>query len=104
WVTLRGFLKIIPILLGIITGYVIAYFFGLVNFDAVSTASWITAPEFYSLKIHWPSIIVILHASLVIIHEYIVHLFITSNILSKDLAKNTRLDRSLADIIFSYII
>src|SRR5699024_11326679 len=51
WVTLRGFLKIIPILLGIITGYVIAYFFGLVNFDAVSTASWITAPEFYSLKI-----------------------------------------------------
>src|SRR5699024_6788605 len=32
WVTLRGFLKIIPILLGIVAGYIIAYFFGMVDF------------------------------------------------------------------------
>ncbi len=104
WVTLRGFLKIIPILLGIITGYVIAYFFGLVSLDNVSAASWITAPEFYTMKIHWPSIIVILPAALVLIPEHIGHLFVTSNIVGKDLAKEPGLDLSLAGNGISTII
>src|SRR5699024_8967132 len=32
WVTLRGFLKIIPILLGIIAGYIIAWSFGILDY------------------------------------------------------------------------
>src|SRR5699024_281186 len=60
--------------------------------------------EFYSLKIHWLSIIVILPASLVIIPEHIGHLFVTSNIVGKDLAKNPGLDRSLAGNGISTII
>src|SRR5699024_8750380 len=92
------------ILLGIITGSVIAYFSALVNFDAVSTASRITAPEFYTLKIHSPSIIAILPASLVIIPEHIGHLFVTSNIVGKDLAKTPGLDRSLVGNGISTII
>ena len=104
WVTLRGFLKIIPILLGIITGYVIAYFFGLVTFEAVSEASWITSPEFYSMKIHWPSIMIILPAALVLIPEHIGHLFVTSNIVGKDLSKDPGLDRSLLGNGLSTII
>src|SRR5690606_6976434 len=35
WVTFRGFFKIIPILIGFVAGYVIAYFFGLVDFEPV---------------------------------------------------------------------
>lgn len=95
WVTLRGFLKIIPILLGIISGYIIAYFFGILNFDAVHEATWFSTPEFYGMKIDWSSIFVILPAALVLIPEHIGHLFVTSNIVGKDLMKKPGLDRSL---------
>lgn len=95
WVTLRGFLKIIPILLGIISGYVIAWLFGLLSFEAVENASWVTLPEFYAMKIDWTSILIILPAALVLIPEHIGHLFVTSNIVGKDLARDPGLDRSL---------
>src|SRR5690625_572132 len=94
WVTMRGFLKIIPILLGIISGYIIAWFFGLLSFDAVETASWLSMPQFYTMKIDWSAILIILPAALVLIPEHIGHLFVTSNIVGKDLMKEPGLDRS----------
>lgn len=95
WVTLRGFLKIIPILLGIISGYIIAALFGLLSLESVETASWVTLPEFYAMKIDWTSILIILPAALVLVPEHIGHLFVTSNIVGKDLAREPGLDRSL---------
>ncbi len=94
WVTLRGFLKIIPILLGIISGYVIAWLFGLLNFEAVHDASWFTLPEFYTMKFDLSAMLIILPAALVLIPEHIGHLFVTSNIVGKDLMKDPGLDRS----------
>ncbi|HLS22609.1 MAG TPA: uracil permease [Pseudogracilibacillus sp.] len=94
WVTLRGFLKIIPILLGIISGYIIAWLFGLLSFEAVENASWITIPEFYTMKFDLSAMLIILPAALVLIPEHIGHLFVTSNIVGKDLMKEPGLDRS----------
>lgn len=96
WVTLRGFLKIIPILLGIVAGYFIAFMTGLVDWSSVQEAQWISTPQFYSMKFDWSAILIILPAALVIIPEHIGHLFVTSNIVSKDLTKDPGLDRSLA--------
>ncbi len=104
WVTLRGFLKIIPILIGIISGYIIAYFFGILDLSAVKDAAWISLPEFYQIKFDWSAIIVILPAALVLIPEHIGHLFVTGNIVRKDLTKDPGLDRSLAGNGISTII
>lgn len=43
----KGFLKIIPFLVGVVAGYVTAVIFGLVDFTPVMEASWLTIPEFY---------------------------------------------------------
>ena len=43
----KGFLKIIPFLFGIIGGYIVAIFFGLVDFTKVIEAQWIALPELY---------------------------------------------------------
>lgn len=94
WVTLRGFLKIIPILLGIISGYIIAWGFGLLHFEAVEAASWLSSPEFYAIKFDWSAIFIIIPAALVLVPEHIGHLFVTSNIVGKDLMKEPGLDRS----------
>lgn len=104
WVTLRGFLKIIPILIGIIAGYVISYAFGIIDLTKVHEAAWISMPTFYQMKIDWSAILVILPAALVIIPEHIGHLFVTGNIVKKDLTKDPGLDRSFAGNGISTII
>ena len=42
----KGFLGLIPILLGIISGYVIACLFGIVDFSGVQAAHWFSLPAF----------------------------------------------------------
>ncbi|MBS4750197.1 uracil permease [Granulicatella sp. zg-ZJ] len=44
--TAKGFFKIIPFLLGILAGYIVAIFVGLVDFSAVVSAPWISIPDF----------------------------------------------------------
>lgn len=95
WVTMRGFLKIIPILLGIITGYVIAYLYGIVDFTNVKEAAWISVPTYYQIKFNISDMLIILPAALVLIPEHIGHLVVTGNIVKKDMIKDPGLDRSL---------
>lgn len=104
WVTLRGFLKIIPILIGIIAGYIIAAMFGILDLSAVKEAAWISVPQYYQIKFDWSAILIILPAALVLLPEHIGHLFVTSNIVGKDLMKEPGLDRSLAGNGISTII
>lgn len=104
WVTLRGFLKIIPILIGIIAGYIIAALFGILDLSQVKDAAWISLPQYYQIKFDWSAIVVILPAALVLIPEHIGHLFVTGNIVKSDLTKDPGLDRSLAGNGISTII
>ncbi|MFZ6044352.1 solute carrier family 23 protein, partial [Vibrio natriegens] len=42
----RGFLKLVPIMAGIVAGYVTALVYGVVDFTAVQQASWLAMPNF----------------------------------------------------------
>lgn len=94
-VLLRGFLKIIPILIGFVGGYIIAYYMGLVQFEKVSSTSWFALPEFTTPVFDLTSILIILPAALVVIVEHIGHLIVTGNIVGKDLSRDPGLHRSL---------
>lgn len=94
-VAFKGFLSIIPILIGVISGYIIAAFNGLVDWQAVANAPWFALPTFYTPKFNLNAILIILPASLVVIAEHIGHLIVTGNIVGKDLTKDPGLDRSL---------
>lgn len=95
WVLFRGFFKIIPILIGMVSGYVIAVFVGLVKFAPVTEAKWIALPTFYRPEFDLSSISIIIPAALVVIAEHIGHLIVTGNIVDKDLMKDPGLDRSI---------
>nr|WP_283163398.1 uracil permease [Sporolactobacillus mangiferae] len=95
WVLLRGFLKIIPILIGIVAGYLIAWPVGLLKFSTVADAPWLSLPHFYTPSFNTASILIILPAALVVIVEHIGHLMVTGNIVGKDLIKDPGLDRSM---------
>lgn len=94
-VVFRGFLSIIPILVGVVVGYVLSLFLGLVSFEAVAAAPWFSIPTFYTPKFNPLAILTIIPAALVVIAEHIGHLVVTSNIVGRDLTKDPGLHRSL---------
>jgi len=94
-VLFRGFLKIIPILIGFVAGYLFAWANGLVDFSNVGKADLVSLPTFTLPQFEWTSILAILPAALVVIAEHIGHLFVTENIVGKPLSKNPGLHRSL---------
>lgn len=94
-VLLRGFLKIIPILIGVVVGYITAYFMGEVNLTPVSEAQLFILPQIKLAKFDMTVIMTILPATFVVLAEHIGHLKVTSSIIGKDLAKDPGLHRSL---------
>lgn len=91
----RGFLSIIPILIGVVAGYVIAFIVGIVDLSHVETAPWLAIPTIYTPEFDLRAILIILPASIVVIVEHIGHLIVTGNIVGRNLAKDPGLDRSL---------
>lgn len=91
----RGFIAIIPILIGVVSGYVLSWFMGVVNFSAVETAAWFSFPTFYQPRFNLSAIMMILPALFVVLAEHLGHLFVTSDIVGRDLIKDPGLHRSL---------
>lgn len=94
-VAFRGFLSIIPILIGVVSGYIIAACSGLVDWTVVEQAPWFALPTIYTPQFNMNAILIILPAALVVIAEHIGHLIVTGNIVGKDLTKDPGLDRSI---------
>lgn len=89
----KGFMKVIPILLGTIGGYIFAIFRGLVDFSPVLKASWIAVPKFSFLIGHspvlaWGAVTLIAPLALVAIIEDLGHVLVIGNIVDKDLIKD----------------
>jgi len=96
----RKFLAAIPVLIGVLAGYACAVVVnvwvpGSISFSAVEGAKFITLPQFVLPVFDWASILIVLPAALVVISEHIGHLFVTSNIVGRDLLKDPGLHRSL---------
>ena len=95
----RGFLKIIPFLLGIIAGYLVAIFVGLVDFTPVAEAAFFSMPQFIIPFIDYiPSfsaILTIAPIAIVTMAEHTGDHMALSTIIGKDLLKEPGLDKTL---------
>jgi uracil permease len=96
----RGFMAAIPILIGVLAGYALAAIIniwipGTLDFSAVQHGAFFAVPKFVAPIFDWASILIIAPAALVVISEHIGHLFVTSNIVGRDLLKVPGLHNSL---------
>ncbi len=95
----KGFFKIIPFLVGIITGYVVAACLGIIDFQPVANASWFSIPKFKILfkdyQLDFRALITIAPIALVTLCEHIGDHTSLSNIIGKDLIKDPGLDKTL---------
>lgn len=94
-VAFKGFLSIIPILIGVVSGYAIAFCAGIVDFSGVEAAPWFALPTIYTPEFNMDAIMIILPAALVVVAEHVGHLVVTGNIVGSDLTKDPGLDRSI---------
>lgn len=95
----KGFLKIIPFLVGIVTGYIAAVCVGLVDFTPVLEASFFSLPQFVlpfvSYTPNFSAVVTIAPIALVTMAEHIGDHTSLSNIIGKDLLKEPGLDKTL---------
>lgn len=91
----RKFLSVIPVLIAIVTGYVLAAILSLVDFTAVNSASLFSLPHFQMAKFEVNSILTMIPVLLIIASEHIGHQIVTSKIVGRDLLKDPGLHRSL---------
>ena len=91
----RGFLGIIPILVGVVAGYILSYFMGVVDLSHVQETPWFAFPTFYKPEFNLSAIMMIMPALFVVLAEHLGHLFVTSDIVGRDLIKDPGLHRSL---------
>lgn len=95
----KGFLKIIPFLIGIVVGYLSAICFGLVDFAPVAEAAFFSMPgfviPFVSYMPSFAALLTIAPIALVTMAEHIGDHSALSAIIDRDLLKDPGLDRTL---------
>ncbi len=95
----KGFIKIIPFLIGIVTGYILSIILGLVDFTPVLEASFFSMPSFIipfvSYMPNFSVLLTIAPIALVTMAEHIGDHTALGTIIGKDLLKNPGLDRTL---------
>lgn len=91
----KGVLKLIPILVGLTVGYVLALAFGIVDFSAVDKSPWFAIPNFITPVFHWEAVLFILPIAIAPAVEHIGDITAISNITGKDFLAKPGLKRTL---------
>lgn len=99
---LKGFLGLVPILLGIVCGYVIACLFGIVDFGPVMSAHWFSLPDFqvpfvtYHPKVYWGAIFSMAPIAFVTMTEHMGHIMVLNELTDRNFFKDPGLNHTLA--------
>ncbi|MBB3867961.1 uracil permease [Parageobacillus toebii NBRC 107807] len=100
-VFLRGMLSLVPVLAGIIAGYVYALIVGVVDFSKVVEAKWFEMPDFllpfvdYPVHITWDIVLLMVPVAIVTLSEHIGHQLVLSKVVGRDLIQKPGLHRSI---------
>ncbi len=95
----KGFLSVVPVLVGITGGYLFALTQGIVDFSGVMEAKWLAVPNFtipfvdYSPQVTAAILALMLPVAIVPIAEHIGHQLVLSKVVNRDLIKDPGLDK-----------
>lgn len=91
----KGIFRLIPILFGVLVGYTVAAFMGMVNLDAVNAAPLLAVPEFVFPTLNWAAILFMIPVSIAPAIEHVGDVLAISNVTGKDYVKKPGLHRTL---------
>lgn len=98
----KGFMGLIPILMGIVCGYLVACLFGIVNFAPVARAHWFSLPAFqvpfvnYHPQFYWGAILSMAPIAFVTMTEHLGHIMVLNELTERNYFKDPGLNHTLA--------
>ncbi|WP_179395416.1 solute carrier family 23 protein [Lacticaseibacillus absianus] len=99
---LKKFISLLPILLGLVTGYLVAIVVGLVDFGPVASAAWFSLPAFqipfvtYHPQFYWGAIISMAPIAFVTMTEHMGHIMVLDEMTHRNFFKDPGLNHTLA--------
>ena len=88
-------MKLIPILIGVGSGYILAALMGEVDFQPIINAPWFALPEFTRPEVNWNAALFMLPVAIAPAIEHIGGIMAIGAVTGKDYAKDPGLDRTL---------
>ena len=92
----RGMFRLVPILAGVVVGYVLAAVMGLVDFSKIANAPWFAMPQFVSPQVNWAAALFMLPVAIAPAIEHIGGVMAISGVTGNDYTKTPGLHRTLA--------
>ena len=95
----RGLLKLVPVVCGIIVGYIVALCMGLVDLSAVGSAPWFALPpsisHFHLPQFAWEPFLFMIPVAIAPVIEHIGDVYVVSAVAEKDFVKDPGLHRTM---------
>ncbi len=95
----KGLLKLVPVICGIIAGFIVAICLGEVDFSAVVSAPWLALPEHIRHPqlpaFQWEPFIFMMPVALAAVVEHVGDVYAISAVADKDFVKNPGLHRTM---------
>ncbi|PSU32190.1 uracil-xanthine permease family protein [Photobacterium lutimaris] len=92
----KGFFKLVPIMAGIVTGYLVSLGFGVVDFTAVQQAAWLALPNFTFPEFNINAVLFMIPVAIAPAVEHVGDMLAISNVTGKDYLKKPGLHRTMA--------
>lgn len=89
-VMFRGFLRVVPILIAVVLGYLFAITQGIVDLAPVAAAPWFEIPTFVKPEFSLNAIMIIAPAALVVLAEHVGDLSVTEKIVGRSLIRKDK--------------
>lgn len=91
----KGMMKLIPIMFGILVGYILSIFYGIVDFSKVSEAAWFSLPNISAPEFKLEAILYLLPIALAPAVEHVGGIMAISSVTGKDFMNKPGLHRTL---------
>ncbi|WP_296056557.1 uracil-xanthine permease family protein [uncultured Amphritea sp.] len=91
----KGIFRLLPIMAGVIVGYIMANFFGMVNYQVVADAAFIAVPAFVFPEFSWQAILFMIPVAIAPAVEHVGDVLAIGHVTGKDYIKKPGLHRTL---------
>ncbi len=93
----KGLLKLVPVIAGIVVGYVVALCAGLVDFSGVAAAKWISCPVAFDTLKHfsWGPFLYMIPVAIAPVLEHIGDVYVVSAVAEKDFVADPGIHRTM---------
>lgn len=91
----RGFVKLVPIMIGIVVGYLISLYYGIVDFAPVAAAPWFAVPDFTLPQWNLEAVLFIVPIAIAPAIEHVGNIVAIGSVTGRDYLKDPGLDRTL---------